>query len=519
LGEKKTLKFDIDLSNIEKLNPLFSKATVKVLYTGNNRNNTYFSKESVENALPSIFGIPIIGEYLKEKDNFGSHGGKIVLSDQGIEYIQTTQPYGFVPESANIHWESITEEKGDVHDYLVIDDAYLWTGRYEELDDLLNEPYGQSMEIEVEDGEFEEIDGQQTYNVKSFVFSALCILGIEKNGEGEVEPCFESASIAGYSLNKDDFKKQFKQMLSELKFSLKSSKQVDNTKEGGLNKLDDKLELLKKYSISEEDLKAKNIDLEKFSLEDLESKLKEIKSKNDAQFALTGEQFVEEMQNVLSKEKIKDDWDYEYSRYRYVDYDESMTQVFAIDRADQYKLYGFAYSVNGDAVTINFDTKARKKVQFVDFEGADGTAIDEIVVPSEDVDFAIKKTEKQAEEKYSKDIQTEQDKYSALEEKVSSLEKFKADKTKEERRNAEEALFSRFESELEKDEIEAVKVEASKFSIEDLESHLFALVGKKKAKFAKVNSKKDSVVKISTTIETHDEGNSLYGGLFDKFNK
>jgi hypothetical protein len=513
---KKTIRFNINVENIEKVNPLFSKAKINVLYTGLNRNNTYFSQESVDNALPSIYNIPIIGEYLEQQDNFGGHGGKLEISDQGIKYIQTTQPYGVVPESADISWEEITENDGTKHNYLVIDGAYLWTGRYpDELGDLLNQPYGQSMEVEVNDGEFEEIDGVKTFNIKDFTFSALCILGVDKNGEGEVEPCFESADITAYSLNKDDFKKQFAQMLDELHYSLNKQESFNK---GGSKVLDEKLELLKKYSLTQEEFEKDNKRLEEFSLEELTTELENIKTSKDTnEFALTGEQFTTELQNVLSVEKVSDDWGYQYNRYRYVDYDPEASEVFAIDRGDDCKLYGFAYTVNGDAIAIDFNTKARKKVQFVDFEGNDGTAIDEIVVPAEDITYAVKVAEKKASDKYEADIKAEQEKFSKVETELESLKEFKQKKIEAERKSAEDTLFSKFESELSKEEIDSIKANAQKFSIEDLELKLFALVGKNKAKFSK-STNKNETVKIAVDPVIEDEP-KLYGGLFEKYNK
>jgi hypothetical protein len=224
---QKTMRFEFNISNVEKINPLFSKAIVRVAYHGINRNNSYISKETFNKAIPTLFNIPVVGEYLESKDNFGGHGGKLEISDEGIKWIQTTKPYGVVGENAKVYWEEVTEKDGSVHEYLTVDGVYLWTGRYEELNLLLERNYGQSMEIEIQNGNFAIIDGQEVFKIDDFVFSALCILGVDKgdNPDDHVEPCFESASIMAYSLDKEEFKKQFKQMLDELKFSLNVSQE------------------------------------------------------------------------------------------------------------------------------------------------------------------------------------------------------------------------------------------------------------------------------------------------------
>ncbi len=65
------------------------------------------------------------------------------------------------------------------------------------------------MEIEVSSGDFNNDD---VFEITSFNFSALCILG------DETEPCFEGANVtSSFNLNKEDFKNQFNQMIKELK--------------------------------------------------------------------------------------------------------------------------------------------------------------------------------------------------------------------------------------------------------------------------------------------------------------
>jgi len=217
---EKDLRFNSIIQNVEKINPLFSKAKIRVLYKGHNRNGSYFDKEDVMRNIHTIFNIPIVGEYLEESDNFGGHGMAVEVKNDEVKFVQHTKPYGVIPESAQVYWEDIAESDGTVNEYLVVDGAYLWTGRYEELQTLLDSTFNQSMEVNVVNGNYAVIDGVETFKIEDFNFSAFCILGINKNGEGHVEPAFESASITTYSLNKEDFTAQFNQMIDELKFSL-----------------------------------------------------------------------------------------------------------------------------------------------------------------------------------------------------------------------------------------------------------------------------------------------------------
>ena len=92
-------KFEIVKDSIERINPEFSYCTVLVAYHGDNRNSSSISKETFEKCLWSIYGIPIVGEWVRREDDpnkntWGSHGGRIILDDQGIRYEETTRPLG-----------------------------------------------------------------------------------------------------------------------------------------------------------------------------------------------------------------------------------------------------------------------------------------------------------------------------------------------------------------------------------------------------------------------------------------
>lgn len=249
----KLLEFDASISDVKQINPLFSTCKVRVLYTGKNRNLSIITKDAVEKALPTLKNIPIVGEYSEEAQDFKGHGGKLDLDS--FKYIHTTKPYGVVPESATYEWEQVKGKDGTTREYLTINGCYLWTGRYEEAYSVIENGKGQSMEIEVTDGHWDE--NEEAYRINSFVFSALCILG------DEVEPAFEDASITAYSLDKESFKREFNQMLKELSLYNK-----------GVNIMKLK-ELLEKYSTTMEELTEKGLNFNEVSEDELEEKIAE----------------------------------------------------------------------------------------------------------------------------------------------------------------------------------------------------------------------------------------------------
>jgi len=223
-----TLKFNASIQSdtLEYVNKDFSKAECKVMYVGANRNNSYISKESVNKNLETIFNVPVVAETIYKEDDdkdFGTHGGRIIMDSNGIKYEETTVPYGVVPESANPRWV----DDGD-KEYLVCD-ILLWTGRYEDLEILLDDEEKsrpQSMEIKI-DSSFIDEDGYEV--IEDFDFSALTILG------SDVEPCFEDAKVKMYEL--DDFKALYNEMIEAYsKISMKGGKDLDETTKKDMSK-------------------------------------------------------------------------------------------------------------------------------------------------------------------------------------------------------------------------------------------------------------------------------------------
>lgn len=217
--KNKVVAFESKFGLPEKFNSQFHMVKVYIAYAGKNRNFSIISKETFEKMIPSLYGVPVVGEWKKENEDFGSHGGKIEISEDGIEYIDTTKPYGFIDSSATVQWENVTEEDGTVNEYLT-STAFLWTGRYPEVLKVLENKTGQSMEINVFSGDYSE-DEPEYFEILEGEFSGICLLG------EDIEPCFEGAKVSQFNLDKDEFKSEFTQMVAELKKSL------DFTSEGG----------------------------------------------------------------------------------------------------------------------------------------------------------------------------------------------------------------------------------------------------------------------------------------------
>ena len=210
----------VEFVSLTPLNPLISKCEIKVLYTGLNRNKSFITKDVANKMAQSLPGTPIVGEFLTQ--DFGDHGEEdLVIDENGLRFVKSTVPYGFIPTDAKIWWQNFLDCDGVEREYLLTE-GYLWTGRYPETQRVISKGNGQSMELDKDSlvGEWTKSDNAEFeyFNIDEAFFSALCILG------EDVEPCFEGANIGRpsllYSLDKDDFKSQLSAFMLDLKDAL-----------------------------------------------------------------------------------------------------------------------------------------------------------------------------------------------------------------------------------------------------------------------------------------------------------
>ena len=319
----KTMRYETQIqlvpSSMKQLNKQFALVDILLCYHGENRNRTSMSKEVIEAALPSLYGVPIVGEYIYLDDgskDFGSHGGKIILSDKGIKFEDTTKPYGFITKDAvdNAKWVTITEKDGFTqHEYLELKSCIVWEKRYEEVSSLLDKNYGQSMEISINAGH-EDKNGYCV--LEDMTFSAACILGSNPDGT-DVIPCFESACI-GRHYELDSFKQEFSLMLDEYK-KLNESATAVHDKE--INNRPNKEE--KKF-----------MDLEKLNA-------------------------------FLSTFTFKDNCDNDVAKYALLG-DATETSFTVIDREDNFKVYTVEFALYDEQnIVADWDAKVEKKFAIV----------------------------------------------------------------------------------------------------------------------------------------------------------
>lgn len=503
LNERRmSIVFSSGISDLTEQNSSFDSGILRVCYTGKNRNNSFISKETFEQCMKSIYNCPIVCRYDRETNEIGSHDIEIVADADGdMRLVNVTQPIGMIPESARYWWEEIEDVSG-VHEYLCVD-ALIWKRQeaYKKIkEDGITE---ESMEISVKEGEM--VDG--VYIIKRFEFTAFCLLGT-------AEPCFESASLELFSC--DGFKVRLAEMMQEFKDSFLSVQpsqkvaihQTNYSLEGGNETLEQKIALMAEFGLNADMLDFK---IEDFTIEELREKFEKMKdashtgtAQDGKSFALA-EQFREELINALSVETVETCFG-EMTRYWYVDYDNETMEVYCYDTED-WKLYGFPYSLNGDNISIDFANKKRKKFSIVDFdEGEQPTAFAALF---EAVSTKFKESNTQWEEKY----QTASNTISSMESELGSLRQFKADAESAAEQSKREEIFALFDDLMGVDAFEKLREHSMDYSAEVLEEKCYAIRGKQgsAAKFSHVTKAP------KLPIEKSGDKPEPYGGVFTEY--
>ena len=453
----KILSFNSMVSDYEIVNPEFARVKVYVCYAGKNRNMSSIDEQVLEKMSQSIYGVPMVAEYDKEHNCFKGHGGKIEITDEGIDFVETTVPYGFVDPKTPVFYEEVTELDGITkHNYLCCY-AYLWYKRYPEVESVLknqdNKKIGQSMEIQVDSYEIDE-DGYCV--IKDGYFSALAMLG--------VEPCFESASVTS------KFSKDESDIWEEMINSFKKFSAEDGAE-------DDEEEFKKKKKCSEDEEDSEHEDNE-----DEEFKKRKKCSEDEDN---------EDEEDFKKKKKCSED-EVEEEEYK-------KKRKCAEDENDEDEEFKKKKKCSEDEVEEEDEEfKKKKKCSSEEYEAKISELMEEYSTLSSEYYALIGK-------------------YNALESEVLELRTYKEEKEHEAKEiELEEEVFSKFEDLKQIEGYKDIYDARFELSKEDLTIRLKALafdngivIGKKETKKFSKQSKKSLVVEPKQKNRVPSEWDSL----------
>lgn len=517
MGKKLYLTFDSSLTDICEINSSFDRGVLRICYAGENRNKTFIDKKDLERCVKTLPYVPVVGNYIRSEEDFGGHDVEIITTLDGeIRMVNKTQPLGVVPADANIYFETYTNESGEEHEYLYTD-VLLWK-RQEAYKKIKEDGViSHSMEITVKDGE--SIDG--IYHIYDFEFTALCLLG------SNVTPCFEDSALELFTTS--DFKAQFELMMEDLKESFnlattsqeeKNISQDDTLMKGGEEDLkDDKQDVFAEEEVVDvepveesieeetpvepEEAPAEAFEEEEPAEEPVEEPVEEpaeeqVEEAPQEEFSLAGE-IGSALFNILwETDRIPSD-NGDYTRYWMVDFDPDAKLVYFNDSADDWKLYGCSYSMNGDNVVIDFESKKRMKYVITEFD--DG---------SEDTVFNV----------YSFVYESLKDRIAERDNEIAELRAFKNEIETNEAINERTAIIAEFDDLAGIEEFTVVCDNMLEYGVDELREKLYAIRGKNvtnpTSKKFSMNSGMPKFPVESNGVEPKDS-DAPYGGIVEKY--
>lgn len=501
---------------------------LQACHTELNKNHSFIEDSVMQNALASFSNRPILG-YVHQLDDeswdFWDHRMKIEEDgdEARVEYLE--RPIGVIPESCNAHLEYDEDRKKN---YVVVN-GYIYDDYGNRALDIIKENDGKvSVSVELAINSMSYNVKENYLNIEDFTFMGVTCLGKMPDGT-VVQPGME-----GSNLKLDNFSaKQNSMFAINEKFQEKLIKTLEklngvlegfnnNSKEKGCDKMGKFEELLQQYNVTAEDI---TFEIEGLSDEDLEAKFKEAFEDNTS----TGDDSSvnEETENVSASES--NDGEVSSSEFTHkktysVGEDGNMTVSFEISHEDiRGALYTLleVYEQEDNEwywVTNVFDN-------YFIFENWDGNKLykQSYVVDGDNVSLSGDRQE------VFKMILTESEKlaiekmregYAALEAKYNELQTFKDNYDAAQVKAQKDAIFAREEYSVlaEDDAFKALVSDATRFSVEEVESKVKSIFADFVIKTGEFSTKKDDkkMGAMHFSTKSVDEANKKpYGSLFN----
>lgn len=312
----------------------FTQVKIWLMHTGENFNGSIFEKSVIEDALPTLEYIPIVGfitedKFQNEKD-FSDHRYIITKDENGVRRKYIGSSYGVVKSNAdnNAHFEMRMCDDGIEREFLVVD-GICWN-MFEDSSEILKRDVVKSHSMELHEPSVDGyLDDNGKFHFTKFSFRAACILG------SGIEPAMHNSTI-------------------EVQFTITDFMRTIQS------------ELNDKYTAFTKIVNANN--------EGGNTTMPKDNSNVNSDFALSIMQQFENIATIVREhETVVDRWGDRVARYRLVDIQDN--EVIVVDRNNGYNYFGFTFAVNGDAPTIDFSCAVRKKITYANYD--DGTTVPE----------------------------------------------------------------------------------------------------------------------------------------------
>lgn len=473
----------------------FKEVKIWVAHTGENLNNSYFSKDVLEEMSNTLGRVPIVGYVEKNDDNdddFSDHRNKITIkSGKGIDIDYAGHAYGFIPPNPEYDFEFRNGKE-----WLTVR-GYLWN-KFKGAMNIFEDSNGkksQSMEIDNAEGEVDDI-GRIVFS--SARFSALCILG------EDVPPAMTGSTIEFFSNKKDQYQFELKHMMEEFEkekgdFELKDRENKDIT-------IDNQEEFQADNSAEEvkEDVATENSEFVKD--EDKEEADKETKTdeeeeeEKDKDFSTEPDKSKEELPGDQAEftAKTPREMDFELS------HEGIRGKLYSALSAKEESGYNYILDVFDNHVIFERISWSEDERNADVFNASYEVLDEEVVIGKEEQVFAMYLN---ASEKES--IQNQRDEIKNLTSQLEELTKFQT----EINNSKKEDLVNEFAENLDEETVSDIRSKFSDLSVEEVEKEI-AFQCFKKIKVEK-NEEQDSV---SVGVNNFSTKESRYGALDRFFN-
>lgn len=521
------------LDTVDIIDTRFTKVKIKLMHLGLNLNNSIFTKEVVDAAIPTLYNTPILGFVEKDKNDdkdFSDHRTILTISKNKVDVVYKGSAYGVIPESCNQRYEKEVCSDGIEREYLVVD-GLIWN-KIEDSDIFIRDGIKkESMELE-ENSILGEFDKEGHYVFTSIKFYGACALG------DDTTPAMIGASIdTNFALN--EIKEKLEQY--NIYFSKQSqtltNDDINNKNMKGENILEKELidKILLEFSVSLENIAFEITD--KTTEEELRNYLVEFTKVNPlsddiissilSEFSVTKDEIgkfestisesdFRELVSNFAKSKEKETPKTVFSTYnekrellrgilkREEKRNEDSTLEYAIDYwisdFDENFVYVEKEEYDGDKWTYS---KGRFAYSVIDSVANLTSEFEPMIVKWVTLEENVK-------------IEKARATFEAQTTELERLKQFEKDTLDKEFKESVNAVFSKFNTDLANTtEYDVLKVNYNDMSLDQIEEKCFALLGKKNAKFS-VNNPASNVVNLGLGNEHEEEIDDGYGGILSK---
>ena len=513
----------------------FIDVSIDVMHTGANRNKTSFTKDSISQAIPSIYNTPILGYVVDELDDeekdFKGHEHELRITDNDVKYVYAGQAYGVIPESCNPRWIIKDDGTGTEREYLRVD-GLIWT-KFDDPIDIFARDGTKNHSVELTDMACGPADKNGDVPVGSFKFDGCCILSTT---DPKIQPAMTGSCVtANFSV--EDITSQVRERLYEYQalqqnYTAKTENTSDEEK-GDTTPMNEneKNPVMTENAVAEGAVENPEVETPATETAPAENTAPaegvenepaiEVPTENAVaaekgeptdesaaqEFSLTTEQLMGEIRDALAAYTMPSEWDPEYMVPRYWMNDVQDNEVIVMD-CSTYKLMGIPFSMNGDNVVLDMENSKRKKVSFEDWD--EGEVLSGVTAAFTELNTKITEL--------TKEFQAATAEINEMKPKLEAYQQAEAEAIAAADKAKRDELFSIMDEKLGANAEYTALKENKEISYADLETKCYALVGRQSAEFSYVpNTNTKGTVRFGVGGTQNGSDNAVYGGLMEHY--